>query len=324
MSMNHYVQGGKADVSLSVKDIECEKIILEGKGSVQAFDQNLNTTDDVLFNQLRLTSTMFTDPNQAVNKEYVDQSYPGLASLQIAYTGGNTISTQPGFPLELTGTEGVTVEKTTFSDQDLVTKKFVEDSIPNTTLQDAYDAGNGQIALTLNKPLEITGSEGVNVNSNSVTTTKLTFNNSQELVSKQYVDDKVGIKVVQRFDVLTTTVLYEDDFVKFSWIPGDNQPSYEIKTLPQGQGAFAGYVDVNIIFVGGGNLIGTNDDGLAVLNTKGFFTGNALDPSYTHLNYGSKSICSLSSESDINYPYYKLEVMTGSMQYTGIAVTQRF
>ena len=208
MSMNHICKNGLADIDLTVKDIECTTInsttinatTINVEGTpIQSFDQDLNTTDDVAFNKITLGATIFTDPQQVVNKAYVDNSSPGLGSLQVAYDGGNTILTQAGFPIEISGQEGVIVTKTTFAnDQDLVTKKFVDDSIssippPNTTLQNAYDNGTGDIALSTSKPLNITGTAGVNLNANSITTAKLTFNNSQELVSRQYVDDKTQL-----------------------------------------------------------------------------------------------------------------------------------
>jgi hypothetical protein len=202
MSLNHIVKNGLKDLSLDVINVDCVKlnagsINLDGN-DLPSFNQSLNTTDDVEFNKITLGATIFTDPQQVVNKAYVDNSSPGLGSLQVAYDGGNTILTQAGFPIEILGQEGITVTKTNFAnDQDLVTKKFVDDSIssipqPNTTLQDAYNNGSGEIALSTSKPLNITGNEGINVNANSITTAKLTFNNSQELVSKKFVDDSIS------------------------------------------------------------------------------------------------------------------------------------
>jgi len=202
MSLNHIVKNGLKDLSLDVINVDCVKlnagsINLDGN-DLPSFNQSLNTTDDVQFNKITLSSTMFTDPEQVVNKQYVDNSSPGAPSLQVAYNGGNSILTQPTFPIEISGQEGITVTKTNFAnDQDLVTKKFVDDSIssipqPNTTLQNAYDNGTGEIALSTSKPLNITGNEGININANSITTAKLTFNNSQELVSKKFVDDSIS------------------------------------------------------------------------------------------------------------------------------------
>ena len=148
MSMNHICKNGLADIDLTVKDIECTTInsttinatTINVEGApIQSFDQDLNTTDDVQFNKITLNSSVFVNPTDVVNKEYVDNSSPGSPSLQIAYNGGNSIVLQEGFPIEITGTAGL------------------------------------------------------NVNANSITTTKLTFNNSQELVSRQYVDDKTEV-----------------------------------------------------------------------------------------------------------------------------------
>ena len=206
MSLNHIVKNGLKDISLDVKDLNCESITVNN-APIESFDQALNTTDDVRFNQLRLTSTMFTDPDQAVNKQYVDNSAPGTGSLQSAYNGGNTILAAPGFPIELTGTDGlnlnsnpITTGKLTFPNpQELISRQYVDDAISSippptitTSLQDAYDNGSGQIALTISKPLEFIGNEGLLVNNNPVLTTKLTFNDPQEFVSRQYIDDAIA------------------------------------------------------------------------------------------------------------------------------------
>jgi len=154
MSLNHIVLNGKKDVELDVKSLVCDDLTVTNG----LYDQSLNTTDDVTFNKITLTSTMFTDPNQAVNKQYVDDSAPGLSSLDIAYQGGNTINTQPGFPVELLGTEGITLAKTNFTNpQELVTKKYVDDATPTITLQDAYDNGN-TIITTPGNNVDIQGS----------------------------------------------------------------------------------------------------------------------------------------------------------------------
>ena len=306
MSLNHIIKNGLKDISLDVKDLNCDSITVNNL-PIESFDQDLNTTDDVRFNKLTLTSTMFTDPNQAVNKDYVDNSAPGTGSLQSAYNGGNTILTAVGFPIELTGTDGLNLnsnpittgkltfpnpqelisrqyvddaissipssttlqdaydngntiittpgnnveiqgaldasfvnttqlssssnltigvssqaqilaqslllttpqvtisgqtstQQTSFSDpQNLVTKNYVDTAISaippptiTTSLQDAYDNGSGQIALTISKPLELIGNEGLLVNNNPVLTTKLTFNDPNEFVSRQYIDDAIA------------------------------------------------------------------------------------------------------------------------------------
>jgi hypothetical protein len=201
MSLQHIVKNGLKDVSLDVKDINCENITINN-APIELFDQDLNTTDDVRFNQIRLTSTMFTDPDQCVSKQYVDNSAPGLGSLQSAYDGGNTILTAVGFPVELTGTEGVnlnsnpiTTGKLTFpNSQELVSRQYVDDAIASippsaTSLQDAYDGGN-TILTQAGNPIELTGPEGITV-------TKTTFTNPQSLVTKQYVDDATPTVTLQ-------------------------------------------------------------------------------------------------------------------------------
>ena len=166
----------------------------------------------------------------------------GGGSLDDAYDQGNIIFTVGGLPVDIQGTAGlkveagVTTDQTVFNaDQQLVTKKFVDDSI---TLQNAYENGTGQISLTIGKPLEISGNEGVNVNGNSVTTTKLTFNNSQELVSKQYVDDSVqslGRTTVlfnQSQDYLVVNGgFYTDGVITLGW-DAVNQTEFLVNTLP--------------------------------------------------------------------------------------------
>jgi hypothetical protein len=146
----------------------------------------------------------------------------------------------------------------------------------------------------------------------------------RKFATEKYVNDKDN-KFVKRFQNTVDTVLYEDDFVRFDWITADAQPSYVLKTLPNGDGAFPNYVDVNILFVGGASSIGNNGDGSNILNQKSFFNGQTLlDSAFDHLNYGCKSICSLSSENDINYPYYRMEVMTGDITRTGVCIIEKF
>ena len=145
--------------------------------------------------------------------------------------------------------------------------------------------------------------------------------NPQDVATKKYVDDK---HTVVRFQNTVDTVLYEDSFVRFDWITADAQPSYVLKTLPNGSGPFPNYVDVNIQFLGGGSILGDNGDGQNTLNTKAFFNGGPIDSAFDHVNYGCKSICSLSSENDVNYPYYRMEIMTGDIAQTGIAIIEIF
>ena len=78
------------------------------------------------------------------------------------------------------------------NDQELVSKKYVDDTVSTVpTLQSAYDSGN-TIATANTLPVEITGTEGVNFNSNTLTTAKTAFTDDQELVSKKYVYDTVS------------------------------------------------------------------------------------------------------------------------------------
>ncbi len=164
MSLNHIVKNGLKDVSLDVKDLNCESITVNN-APIESFDQDLNTTDNVRFNKISVTSTMFTEPDQVVSKQYVDNSAPGLGSLQSAYDGGNTILTASGFPIDITGTEGVnlnanpiTTGKLTFpNSQELVSRQYVDDAVASSTsLQDAYDSGN-TIVTTVGLPVDIQG-----------------------------------------------------------------------------------------------------------------------------------------------------------------------
>ena len=287
MSLNHIVKNGLKDVSLDVKDLNCESITVNNL-PIESFDQDLNTTDDVRFNQIRLTSTMFTDPDQCVSKQYVDNSAPGLGSLQSAYDGGNTILTAPGFPVDIQGsldanivnttqvisssnltmgsanqtqilaqsllltTPQVTVSgqtstnQTTFPDpQNLVTKNYVDTeiaNIPSATLQSAYEGGN-TILTAPGFPVELTGTEGVNLNSNPITTGKLTFPNSQELVSRQYVDDQISVlrKTTVLFNQSTDYLVvnggfYTDGIITLGW-DATTQTEFLINTLPATGGA---------------------------------------------------------------------------------------
>lgn len=180
MSLNHIVKNGLKDVSLDVKDLNCTSITVNNL-PIESFDQDLNTTDNVRFNKISVTSTMFTDPDQVVSKQYVDNSAPGLGSLQSAYDGGNTILTASGFPVELTGTEGlnlnsnpITTGKLTFpNSQELVSRQYVDDAIAATSLQDAYDGGNTIITTSPASPVDIQG----NLNSTVINTPELTIQN---------------------------------------------------------------------------------------------------------------------------------------------------
>ena len=71
MSLNHIVKNGLKDVSLDVKDLNCTSITVNN-APIESFNQDLNTTSDVRFNKISVTSTMFTDPDQVVSKQYVD------------------------------------------------------------------------------------------------------------------------------------------------------------------------------------------------------------------------------------------------------------
>jgi len=146
------------------------------------------------------------------------------------------------------------------------------------------------------------------------------------------------VKVVKKFDPKigtsnsTIVDLYEDDYVKFIWSYTDKQPSFTLKTLP----VVTGWVTSSITFVGGGSASGNNGEATNALNEKRWFYGKKVDPdavdpdasiklgSYDHINYASTSTCMLCAGADINYPVYKLTLMTGNVASVGVAITERF
>ena len=284
MSLQHIVKDGLKDVSLDVKDINCTSI--------------------------------------TVNNIPI-----GLGSLQSAYDGGNTILTAPGFPIELTGTEGlnlnsnpITTGKLTFPNlQELVSRQYVDDAIaniPSTTLQDAYDDGNGQIALSISKPLEITGTEGINVNANSVLTTKLTFTDAQELVSRQYVDDAIN-SVSSPFTYFrgngnVTQTVYEDTFVRLIWDSLNSQPKWLRKIAVTGS-----WIDAGIQLTHeplAQEFITNSDDISTAINTEFYFTDSgSLNSNFDMSNYGNFATTWITPEDfDVAFPAYLSRWVLGS------------
>ena len=186
MSLNHICLNGKVDLALDVKSLSIQgQTVNPGGGGGNPFDQDLNTTDNVRFNKISVTSSVFTDPDQVVSKQYVDNSAPGLGSLQIAYDGGNSILTAAGFPVELTGTEGlnlnsnpITTGKLTFpNSQELVSRQYVDDAIASippsaSSLQSAYDGGT-TILTAAGFPVDIQG----DLNSSVINTPELQIQN---------------------------------------------------------------------------------------------------------------------------------------------------
>ena len=153
-----------------------------------------------------------------------------------------------------------------------------------------------------------------------------------EAFGEHYLADYPGlpppgkeVRVVNKFNCAIDNVLYEDDFVRIDWVGLELQPSYVLKILPTGQGAFPDYVDTSITFVGGGASSVGNGDGANVINTKFYFNGSAiLDPAFTHINYGSTSRGFLIAENDLNYPSYTLKIATGDVAFLGVAVVERY
>jgi len=131
-------------------------------------------------------------------------------------------------------------------------------------------------------------------------------------------------EVTKRFDPTADVTLYEDENIRFEWLTADKQPSYVILTLPDGSGLYPDFVNVNIIFISGGAHTATNGAGLNVLGAHGYFNATALpDPTWQHANYGAVTKAQLFAENDTDYPFYKIEVSTGDIDYLGIARIQR-
>ena len=286
MSLNHIVKDGLKDISLDVKNINCTSITV---------------------NNLPI----------------------GSGSLQSAYNGGNTILTAPGFPIELTGVEGlnlnsnpITTGKLTFPNlQELVSRQYVDDAIASispssTTLQDAYDNGNGQIALSISKPLEITGTEGINVNANSVLTTKLTFTDAQELVSRQYVDDAIN-SVSSPFTYFrgngnVTQTVYEDTFVRLIWDSLNSQPKWLRKSAVNLNWIDAGIQLTHEPLVQ--EFITSTDDISTAINTEFYFTeSGSLNSNFNMSDYGNLATTWITPEfEDSTFPAYLSRWVLGS------------
>ena len=246
MSLYHICLNGKQDVDLDVKSLKIQGQTVTPGGGGNPFNQDLNTTDQPRFDQLRLTSTTFIDSDQCVTKQYVDDSISGL---------------------------------------------------PVVDLQSAYDDGNGEIALSISKPLEITGTAGVNVNSNPVLTSKLTFNDSQELVSKQFVDDSLQslAKTTVLFDqsqdyLVVNGGFYTDGNITLGW-DAINQTEFLLNTLPSTGG-------VTVSSINGGT-------GTSVLATQanfkydigGLVASSGILQSWIHAN------------TDASYPNYYITIL---------------
>ena len=176
-------------------------------------------------------------------------------------------------------------------------------------------------------PKQLTVDGSIDISGNSVYVEDI----SKSLVYKDNETEIVypiagkEVRVVNKFNCAIDNVLYEDDFVRIDWVGLELQPSYVLKILPTGQGAFPDYVDTSITFVGGGASSVGNGDGANVINTKFYFNGSAiLDPAFTHINYGSTSRGFLIAENDLNYPSYTLKIATGDVAFLGVAVVERY
>ena len=159
---------------------------------------------------------------------------------------------------------------------------------------------------------------------------KLYMNNSQlkyQFAGIEYPIAGNGIsKVVKKFSPnAATTILYDDNFITIRYIQADLQPSFVLKTTPSGQGGFPSWVDTSIVFVGGNIGTSGNGDGIGTIGIKCFFYGNITrNTNYNHLNYGSTSRCMLCAESDLNYPTYTLNLITGDLAWAGVSIVERF
>jgi len=175
---------------------------------------NINAPSITTNSRITTTQTSFTNPQEYITKDYVDNAIPLPPTLQDAYNLGNTIftSASPG-PVSILGTQGLEVNsnavitaKTNFTDpNELVSKTYVDNSISAIGLQDAYTNGN-TITTAPGFPIFLLGAAGLRVNSNAVITTKTTFTDPNEFVSKSYVDAGGGGSAYELIFAITNQI----------------------------------------------------------------------------------------------------------------------
>ena len=98
---------------------------------------NINATSITTNSRITTTQTSFTNPQEYITKDYVDNALPLPPTLQDVYTNGNTIFTSGGNPVSILGVEGLEVSnnavitaKTTFTNpQELVSKAYVDGNV---------------------------------------------------------------------------------------------------------------------------------------------------------------------------------------------------
>jgi hypothetical protein len=136
---------------------------------------------------------------------------------------------------------------------------------------------------------------------------------------------RTGLKQVKKFDPSSDFIIFEDANVRIDWIVADLQPSFVLKILPNGTGAFPNWVDCSCNFIGGGVSVDGNGDGTETLLTKCYFYGTTIiNIAFNHVNYGSTTRAVLCAENDVNYPTYILKLITGDVGLLAIAVVEIF
>jgi len=214
-----------------------------------------------------------------------------------------------------------------------VTDRNIYAAVPLMSDDISPNSNNKNIGSTISTYKNVyqsySGLRETTVPDNDLSIGKLYVNSSSK--NLMYVHDNIeypiaGAKreVTKRFDPTADVTLYQDENIQFEWLTADKQLSYVILTLPSGSGLYPDYVDVNISLISGAAHTATNAAGLNLLGTRGYFYGTTLpDPAWQHANYGAVSKAQLFAENDTDYPFYKIEVSTGDVDYLGIANIQR-
>ena len=252
---------------------------------------------------------------------------------------GNRISLGPG---------PVISSNTDFEDsQTLVTKGFVETILPDQNVNVGSNVDFNRISnLTQIQGTNIeVGAAGIlrffaqqmdinsaTISTNSVITTDQPLTLKNQLTTKNQVEKLIGEIVplitkvdrrVFRFNPSGDAVLYEDNNIRVDWILADLQPSFVLKTLPQGVGNFPNWIDTAFSITTGNVMTSGNGDSTASLNTKVFFNGETTQNILLNFsNYGASADLKLIAENDVNYPYYKINVHVGDITRFGICILE--
>ena len=290
------------------------------------FDQDLNTDDNVEFASVRIS-----------NGGGVSQLITDLNNFSI---------TDPQNNINITsGLTGLALKNlvTPVLDGDAVNKLYV-DSTNNPFNQDLNTGDSVEFSgLTMNGGINF--SSGSLTGATIVSGTQSSFNVSTalsapsgnfDLCNKVYVDGTISSEIGSAISALTLplytkflpsvdTVLYDDGVIRLSWIVADLQPSFVVLSLPSGIGPFPTFVNSTVICTVGGNLLGENSDNTGILNSKTFLGQGAIrDLTRDHTNYGSMTKGRIFSESDVNWPYYDVEITTGDILFAGYCKVTKY